>query len=548
MTNYLVHFTDSATDAEISQYLTEHKCTIVTELLHLNKIVHVSCTTSPETTSIVTSVINDDEVVITPLGVVIPIIDTSHPVDTISTSDEHHWWKIYSATRLDLSQPTVDIDLHTTDTSVVTYLVDSGITLSHPEFAGKRIELLHSITPGDYTDTTGHGTALASVITGATCGINDGIVRIVKIFDKSVQLKTSDLLSAFNAIAADVALSPNNMAIVNLSWAIARNTLIEKQIQSLIDKMVLVVVAAGNSGLPIEDVTPAAMKDVVTVGAYNKDFLPCNFSNYGGTSAISLTTGETNYGKLDIWAPGEQIWVATKGGGYAYVNGTSIAAAIRTATIMYNLPLAMDTGATDITYCRASPQLLQNYGKLWGAKKGLLSLSDVKYVSSPNIIAGYANGVARPTLITTSTSTTVVAVGTSQYVTLAAVSVTKSVELLNDLPNWVFISGNRLYALPVATPTMYVDNGIAYDSLVIDTIVTPRDTSIAPFTRQLVINVVPANTDMTSLPQDGPLSIVFMSDCAAPIFYGGIWHCDLQCTDSAGTCIGGGASKLCTCI
>jgi hypothetical protein len=77
------------------------------------------------------------------------------------------------------------------------------------------------------------------------------------------------------------------------------------------------------------------MADVITVGAYNKDFHPCDFSNY--TGSISNTQNVVNYGSLDIWAPGEQIYVATIDGGYGYVGGTSIAAAIETASLAYQI-------------------------------------------------------------------------------------------------------------------------------------------------------------------------------------------------------------------
>jgi hypothetical protein len=187
------------------------------------------------------------------------------------------------------------------------------------------------------------------------------------------------LLTALDTIIYRHNLSPG-ASVVNMSWHIPKNTYVEAKLQKLIDNDVVIVCSAGNSGQPIENVTPASLISAVTVGAYNKDFRPCDFSNY--TGAIDNTQNIVNYGSLDIWAPGEQIYVATIDGGYGYVGGTSIAAAIQTASIAYHLgdyhSIQMpDSELTHRTLIEAIAECL---------REGVLILEN-QYVNSVNRIA-----------------------------------------------------------------------------------------------------------------------------------------------------------------
>lgn len=449
MTNFIIDFIDTATDQEITQYLTDNACTVVRVFSNLNKVYLVSASTTPPKTSLTTSVINDTESALTLLTVVPVVLRTFDQV-AVNVQDAEQWWKVYSVLGIDTNQVTAQINLHRNDE--ITYIVDSGITASHPEFIGKRIELFHSFN-GSFTDSTGHGTALASVITGNTCSINDTVVKVVKIFEQGSATLLSDLLLAFDIIAADIALSPDRLSVINLSWTIARNAYVEGKIQLLIDQGAVVVVAAGNSGVPIEDVTPAAMKDVVTVGAYNHNFVPCNFSNYGGTSATSLTPGLTNYGELDGWAPGEQIWVAKPDGTYGFVAGTSVAAAIHTASLSYNVAgFLTDQDITQVVLTSnltaKVPHPAGKYAFAQFKRSGLLDLNDVKYSNSQNLITTFINARSVNGVVQQVSDLTAIAkVGTTFTIELFNPAVTKSYEILTS-PDFCTVVDARLLVAP----------------------------------------------------------------------------------------------------
>jgi hypothetical protein len=150
-----------------------------------------------------------------------------------------------------------------------------------------------------------------------------------------------------------------------------------------------IIASAGNQGTEIEETTPASMMEALTVGAYNRQLKPCDFSNYTGGSLISVTSGATNHGELDGWAPGEEIWAAGLNGTYGYVAGTSIAAGITSAIAAGLLYWHSDEqgkklrGFEDFAINSAITGSTNEIFR----KGNLLDLSDPKYASCKNALA-----------------------------------------------------------------------------------------------------------------------------------------------------------------
>ncbi len=322
MSQFLVDFVNSADRESIDTYFAANNCTVIKEYSKFDKVFLVSADSEPLKTELVESVVADSEA---------PLTLLEKEFITYPTYDDKNWWKLASTNILDFT--TENISHVLPENKVNVYVVDSGCDLTHPEFQGRDVEFIFSYD-GINDDTRGHGTAMASVIGGNTCALTHMPIKVVKIFGGRPTLQ-SDLLNAFEAIIEHNATSPY-YGVVNLSWTIPKNTYVESKIKDLIDSGVPVVCSAGNNGVPIENVTPASMPEVVTVGSYNQDFSPCDFSNYTG-SPISVTNSEVNTGALDVWAPGEKIWVATLNGGYGLSYGTSISSAIHASAVAYFL-------------------------------------------------------------------------------------------------------------------------------------------------------------------------------------------------------------------
>jgi hypothetical protein len=449
MKNYLIDFVDNTSDEDIQEYLISYQCTVIHAYKNLNKVYHVTSEIAPPMNdSIITSIIDDDESAITPLDIV-KVKKNSYilpsRVETIENHDEKNWWKLYSMNGLDLATENSNIDIYGNNSSI--YVLDSGIDMTHSEFNGQDINLVYSFT-GEFNDNNGHGTSLASVMVGNTCGVTSTSIKVVKIFDENQPTKQSDFLHALDAILADMDSSSSKFSVINCSWAIPKNIYIENKIKHLINAGGLVVASAGNSGIPIEQVTPASMPDVLTIGAYNSDFVPCDFSNYSNTSVVSLTQGQVNTGKLDSWAPGEQIWVAvpaSKGGGFGFSAGTSLSAAIYSASLAYNI--SKDFYITedyfshlyyDVTTGAASFTMSDREGRT-----GLLDLSDPKYGSSVNKICTFNTQPIKEPLRRYKDEGTmyiVEKVNIKTYRTIFSPPGVDSYEIITPFPDWITMS------------------------------------------------------------------------------------------------------------
>ena len=384
MSHYIIDFVNDATDVDINEYLSACGATVLKTFSAFDKVVLVESESVPPATPLVESVIDDtDHTNHIKLLNTVPISYPALPTEgskTIEISDQKDWWKVYSGSVVDLDAESFELPL--SGFGSIVYLVDSGIKADHVEFAGADIENLYSFNE-DFDDRKGHGTALASVIVGKTCGITNAKLKVVKLFDTTAPTKLSDFLGAMDAIYADFKLV-SSYGIMNCSWSIARNEYVEAKMQKIFEAGVQIVVAAGNTGADIGDVTPAAMPVAIVVGAYNAMLQPCDFSSYTGTSAISVTLGSTNSGRLSGWAPGENIYTATLDGSYGFSSGTSSAAAIHSAIIAYNVtlpPYQFDEGINSIW----NDATRNNLSYL--SKRDLLLLDDPKYENSPNRVS-----------------------------------------------------------------------------------------------------------------------------------------------------------------
>lgn len=389
---YIIDFVNGTSESEINDYLSACGATVIKSFNAFDQVLLVETDSIPPSTGIVESIIDDLDhtnniKLLSTVSLELPTMPTENS-KTVVINDQKDWWKVYSGSVVDLDSESFTLPL--SGKGSVVYLLDSGIKSDHPDFEGADIEYLYSITE-DYADTKGHGTALASLIVGKTCGITNAKLKVVKLFDSSVGTKLSDFLSALDAVYNDYATFSKTPGIMNCSWAVERNEYIEAKMQKLYMAGVKIVTAAGNNGTDIGSVTPAAMPEAIVLGSYNSSLLPSDFSDY--TGPISVTQGPTNTGQLSGWAPGENIYVATLDGGYAFAAGTSMSAAIHSAIMAYNVTLPVF-------------EFDHEFGDVWGdstknsmtylIKPNLLLLDDPKYANCPNMVSYLVTDVTDP--------------------------------------------------------------------------------------------------------------------------------------------------------
>lgn len=518
---YLVDFVHSATEEEITTYLSDNGCAVIKVWNNFDKVYLVQASTLPPKTALVEFVIEDSTVIIKPLVETNPYWgchgDPSATSISVNINSTQDWWKNFSYV-----QPAFDGDLTLTrlGKGITIYLVDSGVAKDHPEFAHASIEDLFSVIENDYGDKKGHGTALASVMVGATCGITDATLKNVKIFEPNHTTLQSEMLSALDAILSDHV--PNTYAICNCSWVIAKNEWVEHKFRQIMQRGIFLVTAAGNTGTSIEDVTPASMIEAITVGAYNSDLQPCDFSNYSGPSIVSLTENETNYGELDGWAPGQDIWAASLDGSYGYVSGTSIAAAITSAIVASNVYwFKTEDHTREVLYGDlqlSSDSYLTDYNVMAFSRPNLLDLSDPKYASSINRIATLRDFCLTPS------SQVPDEVSGYVYVNqplrpirrVYMPTYTKSVEWIDPLPNNFVLSAEGM-VIGAADASQGPQNGEPYKLYVCKFNRTSTDDIVETVTFNLY--VLAEDTTASDIEDDVPLQIMLMDvvPCVGPV-------------------------------
>jgi subtilisin family serine protease len=379
---YIIDFINDATEKQIQTYLAKNNANIVSVFSSFEKCFLVDSTATPAQDKIVSTITDDAENIVKPL--IYPInAGQTLPEISFNLTDDNEWWKVSSMDYVDWGTQVCNFPRRGDAATV--YIVDSGIKKSHPEFIYADIDDLFTFN-GDFADYNGHGTALASLISGNTCGMTNAKIKSVKIFQSGVDTKQSDLLAAIDSIITDIKANPYTFPVINLSWSIPRNSYIEDKLRILIACGAAVVTAAGNSGIPIENVTPAAMGEVITVGSYDRNFNPCAFSDY--TSSIQNTENDVNHGSLNIWAPGEGIRVAMLGDTYGISAGTSISAAIHSAALAYSAWLSILSDGSPAPILSISKTAVSSQLFFSAGRQGILHL-DGKYSASVNNITGF---------------------------------------------------------------------------------------------------------------------------------------------------------------
>jgi len=175
----------------------------------------------------------------------------------------------------------------------------------------------------DTEDKINHGTASASVIVGSAPAKIEGLAPDAYLVPLVVRTKTED--GEQKGISAQTlaqviidCVDKYHANIINISLGIKKDVEeVKRAIDYVEKKGVLVVSAVGNDGEDEDYYYPAAYETVLSIGSHDKDGKVSNFSQKNGT--------------VDILAPGEDIWLASRNGKTYGTRGTSFAAAYVTA-------------------------------------------------------------------------------------------------------------------------------------------------------------------------------------------------------------------------
>jgi subtilisin family serine protease len=223
----------------------------------------------------------------------------------------------------DIDAPTA-WDITRGDPNVIVAVIDTGADLNHPDLTANFFP--RGTEDWDFADTAdpspddanGHGTHVAGTAAGVDNAVGViGVAPRCRIMPLRVDLTAGmnqNRADAINYVAAQATAHPDRCYVINCSWKMSGDHAgVHNAIINAVSKNVVVVYAAGNANTNI-DVTPqypAIYAEVIAVAATDQSDVRASFSNYGT--------------KVDVSAPGVNIYSSYPDDTYAYLDGTSMA-------------------------------------------------------------------------------------------------------------------------------------------------------------------------------------------------------------------------------
>ena len=184
-------------------------------------------------------------------------------------------------------------------------VLDSGVEwLSDIDLKGDvNLVIEEQDVPSYMCDMTGHGTAVASIISSINPAAEIYSVRILDVNNRT----TLERIIRGLYWCVD-----NEVKVINMSFGSSQySEILENVINEVTASGIIVIAAAGNSGEQGVEY-PAAYENVIAVGSLD---------NHGQKSDFSAEGDE-----IDVVAPGESIQVQSMLGMYTWVKGTSMSA------------------------------------------------------------------------------------------------------------------------------------------------------------------------------------------------------------------------------
>lgn len=230
-----------------------------------------------------------------------------------------------------------------TGNGTTVYLLDTGVVTDHAEYAEATVSNLYNCASATgFVDTDGHGTAIGSLIVGKNIGTApDATLKNVKLFDgANGTITVGEVVDALDAVLVDHnGSTPSKPKVVCMPWTATKNLLIDQKLSELQENNLLLVAAAGNDGVDVDNFSPGGLDTITTVGAMDiTNFQSPTVASFTNMPLIDYVDAETTGvyqetvtgAKLDCFAVGVDVTVSdfANTSNYLDFTGTSPAAGI----------------------------------------------------------------------------------------------------------------------------------------------------------------------------------------------------------------------------
>lgn len=222
---------------------------------------------------------------------------------------------------------------------IIIALIDTGVSTTAIK-SDRLLQGYNYVTETEDTeDHVNHGTAIVSAILGCeSAGIKASapdISVVPLVISDKVDGETKNATPKVLSQAIRDSVDKYGASVINISLGIKKDDpTLREAIAYVQEKGALVIAAAGNGGDSTELYYPAAYDGVFTVGSHDKDLKVSSFTQKNGT--------------VDILAPGEDIWLASRNGKTYGTRGTSYATGFVSAAAALVWKENLNMSATEV--------------------------------------------------------------------------------------------------------------------------------------------------------------------------------------------------------